>query len=149
GTPIALGAEHDRSRAQVPGGVSAGRTSTLRFADGDRLSLERRLDAGVEHVNREPQTRYREPVLVGTNLPEAVARVTGRGCRNGEACSSAAEVAVVDHGAVVGELRVATVDRAREVAGPVVLEAAASRPARGELQAAAVDVDRVGQEAER
>ena len=60
-----------------------------------------------------------------------------------------AEPARVSDGVVVADLGVVSVDRAREVAGPEVLEPAAGRPRRGLLDLTAVGEGTVGDEAER
>src|SRR5687767_9455226 len=80
-----------------------------------------------------------------TNRPVSKARIAGRAAGKG----TGTEPAVVDHGAVVADLGVSTIDRAREVAGPEVFEPGTRRPGRGLFDGRAVDVRRVGDGAQR
>src|SRR5204863_3372064 len=55
----------------------------------------------------------------------------------------------VDDGVVVPDFSVGPVHGGREVGQPEVLEARTGRPCRGQLELAAIDVDRVGYDADR
>src|SRR5262245_19790987 len=70
-----LSAEHHRQDAIVLGRVDAGRASTLRFGKRDLLTVERTLDARIEHINREAEARDRIPVGMRAYLPEIKPRI--------------------------------------------------------------------------
>src|SRR5256885_6481630 len=65
-----LSAEHGGEDALVLGSIVAGRTQALRLAERERLSVERRLDASVLHINREAEASHWIPVGHCTHGPE-------------------------------------------------------------------------------
>ena len=62
--PCTLSAEHHRGDANVLDRVDAGRAGADFRAEGDRLARHCQVDVGVQHVDRKPQTRQREPSVV-------------------------------------------------------------------------------------
>src|SRR5262245_20846936 len=75
GHEAALGGEYARDDALILGRIEAGGTCTLGLGERDQLSVERGLDAGVEHVNRETEASDRVPVGVTADGPEDEARI--------------------------------------------------------------------------
>src|SRR5262245_33418415 len=149
----ALGAEYDRDDALVLGRVDAGRTCALGLVERDRLSFERGLDAGVEHVNCKTEACHRVPVSVRADGPEDEAGVAANCAGNDDVLRSATaattEQATVDDRIVVADLRVGPVPSRREVGQPEVLIAPARRPGGGQLKLATVDEDRIRDHAQR
>src|SRR4051812_14943845 len=95
----ALSAEHGGEDTLVLGKVAASRTCALRLAERDRLPLERGLNAGVLHVNREPEASHRIPVGHSTNGPVVEARIACGTIRRDDvlAATAVAEQAAADN----------------------------------------------------
>src|SRR5262245_43478067 len=77
-----LRAEHHGEDAIVLGRVDTSRTGALRFGERDQLTVECRLDARIENVNRKTEASNRVPVVDHAYGPEVEARIAGNSRRN-------------------------------------------------------------------
>src|SRR5690349_9225889 len=98
----ALSAERHGQDALVLGSVESGRPQALCLAERDLLSVKRRLDACVEHVNRETEARDWIPIGHSADGPVVEARI---------ACSSGRPDDVLGHSTTAGAEQVAVDDR--------------------------------------
>src|SRR5262245_11937774 len=148
-----LRAEHHGEDAIVLGGVDASRTRTLRFGERDQLTVERRLDARIEHVNRKTEASNRVPVVDHAYGPEVEARIAGNSRRNLDALGGTAiartEQAAGDDRVAIPDLSVGPVPCGRHVRQPEVLPARARRPGSRQLKLTPIDVDPIRDHAER
>src|SRR5262249_46149268 len=149
----ALGTERDGEDAIVLGEVGSGRTCALRLAEGDRLSVKRGLDLCPLHVDCEPETGDRVPVLDHPHNPEVEAGVASDTVANENVLRSTAaattEQSAVDDRVAIPDLSVGPVHRGREIGQPEVLVAAARRPRGGQIELTAIEVDRIREHAKR
>src|SRR5262249_44351163 len=108
--------------------------------------VERGSDACVVHLDRESEARHGVPIGVRADDPQVEARIADAG--HGDVLAGA-ESSAVDDRVIVAGLAIPGVYLGRTVGHPEVLVARARRPGCGQLQLTTIDVDRIGDEAER
>src|SRR4029077_5119931 len=151
--PYSTEAEGDD--ALLLGEIAARRTQALSLTERHRLPVECGFDAGIEHLNRQPEARHGVPVGVGAEEPEVEARVAFDAAPDPDVLVHSArtgvtaEQATVDYIVVVPDLRVGPVHRGRDIGQPEVLVTRARRPGSGQLELTAVDEDAIRDHAER